>query len=108
MRSMPWFLVVLLGLATAAGCGGTHAKRRRDQSPESPEVAAARAAKEAKREAKAFRKLEVDGAEVIRGVERLTAELRWHRSLETAVPEAQVTGRPIVMVAALGELDGFL
>lgn len=60
-----------------------------------------------RKEAKKFRKLEVDGAQVAANVEKLRAELTWHDSLEEALAAAAAEGKPLLWIQALGELDGY-
>lgn len=60
------------------------------------------------REARGFRRLQVDGAQVRPATEKLAKELKWHRSLKSAQREARRTGKPIVWIHALGDLTGVL
>lgn len=60
------------------------------------------------REARGFRRLQVEGDEVRPATEKLAKELTWHDSLQSAQRVARRTGKPIVWVHALGELTGVL
>ena len=62
----------------------------------------------AKRDARSFKRLKVDGKKLEPRVERLIRDLRWHKTLEAAKLEAEQTGKPILWIHALGEVDGFL
>ena len=59
-------------------------------------------------QARSFRRVQVSGEEVSRNVDKLLTELRWHDDLASAQEEARTTGKPIVWIQALGDLDGFL
>lgn len=58
--------------------------------------------------AREFRRLTVPGATVAKNVERLTSEMRWHRTLGAALAEGRAKGKPVVWIQALGDLEGFL
>lgn len=71
--------------------------------------------REAKKEARRVQKarefvesVRVPGTEVANRVRKLTRRLTWFRSLPAAQEEARRTGRPILWIHALGEIDGFL
>ena len=62
----------------------------------------------AKRDARSFQWLEVDGKKLQPRVQRLIQDLHWHKTLAAAKAEAKRTGKPILWIHALGEVDGFL
>ncbi len=64
--------------------------------------------RESRRDARAFRRLRVSGDEVAKNVRKLTKELRWHKSLSSALASGRRQGKPVVWIQALGDLDGFL
>lgn len=55
----------------------------------------------------ALRCLRVPPRSVRANVRRLTRELDWERSVASALRSAKDTGRPVFLVQALGDLDGF-
>jgi hypothetical protein len=65
--------------------------------PVDPEVAAARA----------FQATRVAGRDLKSSVGRVLGELDWREKLDDARATAAATGKPILWVQALGELDGF-
>ena len=62
----------------------------------------------AKREARSSQWIKFGGDKLAPRVEKLLAELTWHRDLAVAQQESKRTGKPILWVHALGEVDGFL
>ena len=54
------------------------------------------------------RKLTVSGETVAKNVKRLTTELRWHKTLSSALAAGRAKGKPVVWIHALGDLKGFL
>ncbi len=110
-------LIALPVLTTSARADD--ADRSAKQSERAQRKAEARARKQAARQAKleaqrpmkearAYRKLEVDGDAVIANVEKLTTELTWHGDLAAARDAARASGKPVLWVQALGDLDGYL
>ncbi|MCA8941783.1 MAG: hypothetical protein KDB80_04420 [Planctomycetes bacterium] len=49
----------------------------------------------------------VAGVDLSRSVKRVVTELEWHKRLSTAQIEAQKTGKPILWLQLLGDLDGY-
>ena len=62
----------------------------------------------AKRDARKFQWVEVDGNKLEPRVQRLIQDLNWHKTLAAAKKEAVQTGKPILWIHALGDIDGFL
>ena len=62
----------------------------------------------AKRDARKFQWVEVDGKKLQPRVQRLIHDLTWHKTLAAAKTEAAKTGKPILWIHALGDIDGFL
>ncbi len=62
----------------------------------------------AKRDARKFQWVEVDGKKLQPRVQRLIHDLTWHKTLAAAKTEAARTGKPILWIHALGDIDGFL
>jgi hypothetical protein len=60
------------------------------------------------REARSFRRLKVSGEQVEKNVRKLTKELKWHKSLGSALAAGRREGKPVVWIQALGDLNGFL
>ena len=79
----------------------------RVDQPQAP-LAALRAAKLTKKAARRFRKLRVEGDELAQNTAKLTSELHWHDDLAAAREESRQSGKPVLWIQALGELDGFL
>ena len=82
------------------------ASARADQ-PRAP-LGALQADRQTKKAAKRFRKLRVEGEQLAQNTTKLTSELRWHDDLAAAREEARQSGKPVLWIQALGELDGFL
>lgn len=60
------------------------------------------------RDARSFRRLKVSGEQVEKNVRKLTKELKWHKSLGSALAAGRREGKPVVWIQALGDLNGFL
>ena len=54
-----------------------------------------------------FRKLKLKPNEVEQSVAKVTS-LRWHGSLNSALTAGKSSGKPVLWIQALGDLDGFL
>jgi len=67
-----------------------------------------RSAPQERMTARQFRRLEVSGDEVEANVRTLLKRLRWHSSLSSALGSARANNKPVVLIQALGDLDGFL
>lgn len=61
-----------------------------------------------RRDARNFRKVQVDGETVAQNVRKLRKELRWHKTIGGALQSARQSGKLVLWIQALGELDGFL
>ena len=57
---------------------------------------------------RSFRKLTVPGNEVEVNVKRLTTEMKWSKTLSSALARGRAQGKPVLWVQALGDLKGFL
>lgn len=57
--------------------------------------------------AAAFLRQRIAGKDLEQAVARSTGSLRWHKTMASARDEARARSRPILLVQALGELDGF-
>lgn len=58
--------------------------------------------------AQRFRAVTYDKKRVYKNVRTLTRELVWHRDLATARDAAMKSGKPILLIQALGDLKGFV
>lgn len=63
---------------------------------------------EATQQALNFRSLVYQKKTVRRNVRKLTKELVWHKTLEDASDAAELSGKPIVLIQALGDLKGYV
>lgn len=54
-----------------------------------------------------FKGTKVDGRDLKRAVEKVTEELKWHKKLSSAQQAAKQTGKPILWLQLLGDLDGY-
>ena len=54
-----------------------------------------------------FRGTKVDGNDLKRAVKRVTDELKWHKKLSAAQQDAKQSGKPILWLQLLGDLDGY-
>ncbi len=68
----------------------------------------AAAVRRAAREARAFRKLQLNGEQVRAAVDGLLEDVRWYRSLGAALSAGRAQGKPVLWIQALGDIDGFL
>ncbi|MCB9870322.1 MAG: hypothetical protein H6836_00890 [Planctomycetes bacterium] len=59
------------------------------------------------RDARRFQQFKLEGRDTLAAVRRVRKELRWHPSVASAQRAAAESGRPIVMIQALGDLNGF-
>jgi hypothetical protein len=62
----------------------------------------------ARQDARRFQWLEVDGNKLEPRVQRLIQDLHWHKTLAAAKKAAVQSGKPILWIHALGDIDGFL
>ncbi len=58
--------------------------------------------------ARQFKRMKMPGTDVEKNVKRLISELRWYKSLRSALAAGRAKGRPVLWIQALGDLDGFL
>ena len=63
---------------------------------------------EATKQAHKFRSLVYGKKTVRRNVRKLTKELVWHKTLEDATTAAEISGKPIILIQALGDLKGYV
>lgn len=54
-----------------------------------------------------FRRLRLEPRDNYRRVKRVVRGLDWHDDLDDALEEAAATGRPLVWIQALGDVNGF-
>ncbi len=78
------------------------------QGQSQPRLRPPQPARGQKLEAWSFRRLTVPGEEVAKNVKRLTTELRWHRTVGSALAAGRSSGKPVLWIQALGDLKGFL
>lgn len=57
--------------------------------------------------AREFLAKRIKGKDLKRAVERVVADLRWHEKLGDAKAASAASGKPLLWVHALGEIDGF-
>jgi hypothetical protein len=55
-----------------------------------------------------YRRVLYEGKKVFENVRKLKRELTWHKDLETAAAAAGKSGKPIVLIQALGDLKGYV
>jgi hypothetical protein len=63
---------------------------------------------QATEKANRYRRLMFKGKKVFENVRKLKKELTWHKDLETAAAAAGKSGRPIVLIQALGDFKGYV
>ena len=63
---------------------------------------------EATQQAMRFRALVYRQNTVRKNVRKLTKELVWHKTLKDASDAAEKSGKPIVLIQALGDLKGYV
>lgn len=71
------------------------------------EAAAAAAEAAAKAAAAGFLRTRIEGRELQKRIDRMLKELDWHEDLESTAVAACATGKPILWVQMLGDVDGF-
>lgn len=86
------------------------AKLRADRATRMARLKKERAERRARsqelRQARGYRRLVVDGAQVEANIAKLTSKLHWHASLQAAQRVARAQNKPILWIHALGELEG--